>query len=212
VEVRGKQRSSGWHSVHTEALADRFQWQAADSDLHCRASHQRWLGHLWRLDELDKHNNYAKEYWSQHSVSAYSCLARGTGTLPTPNILVELQAILTASNNLVAPPPYIANFDFGNPVLGATSYYQEPYFQATTGGVAVPLSAATVFLIAVQNLHASALLHVTHTPTGQAISTCSIGPGGIVIFFDPLETGGGFTALTLTGVGSTVPAFVMVGA
>ena len=132
--------------------------------------------------------------------------------MPTPNIIIELQAILTASNNLVLPPPYIANFDFGNPTLGATSYYQEPFFQALVGGSAVPLPAATVFLIAVQNLHATALLHVTHTPTGQAASTCSIGPGGLVILFDTLETGGGFTALSLTGVGSTVPAFVMVGA
>ena len=132
--------------------------------------------------------------------------------MTTPNTNVELQAIVTASNNLITPPPYIANFDFGNPTLGATSYFQEPYFQATTGGVAVALPASPVFFILIQNLHATAILRVTVTPTGQAASASTCGPGGVVIFFDPLEIGGGFTALTLTGLSVTVPAFVMVGA
>jgi len=132
--------------------------------------------------------------------------------MSTPNINVELQAILTATNNLITPPPYIANFDFGNQTLGATSYYQEPFFQALVGGSAVPLPAAKVFFIAVQNLSTASVLQVTHTPFGAAASTCSVGPGGMVIFFDPLETGGGFSALTLTGIGGTVSAFVMAGA
>ncbi len=132
--------------------------------------------------------------------------------MPTPNALIELQAILTASNNLVAPPPYIANFDFGNPTLGATSYYQEPYFQAVSGGSAVPLPFAKVYFIIVQNLSATASLQVTHTPFGSSASSTIYGPGGLCILFDTSETGQGFSALTLTGQGGTVQAFVMVGA
>lgn len=133
--------------------------------------------------------------------------------MSTPNMNVELQAILTVTDNLLTPPPYTDNYDFQNPTCGATNLLKLPFFQATTGGAAVTLPASPVFFIFVQNLSSSgALLHVTHTPTGGSASTCSIGQGGVVILYDPLETGGGFTALTLTGIGGTVPAFVMVGA
>ena len=104
--------------------------------------------------------------------------------MPTPNLIVTLQAILSATNNLVSPPPYIANWDFGNPTLGATTFYQDPYFQALVGGSSVPLPllGGKVFLIAVQNLSPSAILQVTHTPFGAAASTCSVGPNGVVTF------------------------------
>jgi len=132
--------------------------------------------------------------------------------MATPNIEVILQGILTATNNQLSPPPYIANFDFQNPTLGATSIIYDPFFQALVGGSAVSLPAAKVFLIVVQNLSTTANLSVTHTPFGGSASTAVYGPGGVCVLFDPTEEGGGFSALTLTGVGGTVPAFVMAGA
>jgi hypothetical protein len=131
--------------------------------------------------------------------------------MPTPNIQVVLQAILSATDNLISPPPYIANFDFGNPTLGATNIFFDPYFQALAGGSAVALPAAKVFLIAVKNQSATAVLTVTVTPFGGAASSVNLGVGGAYIVIDPAETGTGFSALTLTGVGGTVPAMVLAG-
>ena len=131
--------------------------------------------------------------------------------MSTPNLFIQLQAILAVSKQLNQIPPYIVTYDFGNPQQSATAELFEPYFQATTGGVVVPLTAATIFTAFVQNLHATALLRVTVTPTGQSAQPYTLGPGGMWIYFDPLETGGGITALTLTGIVSTVPAAVLVG-
>lgn len=131
--------------------------------------------------------------------------------MSTPNLFIQLQAILAVSNQLNQIPPYIVNYDIGNPQQSATAELFEPFFQATTGGVSVPLTGSPVFTVFVQNLHASALLRVTVTPTGQAAQPYTIGPGGVWIYFDPLETGGGITAITLAGIASTVPAAVLVG-
>jgi hypothetical protein len=130
--------------------------------------------------------------------------------MPTPNVNLILQAVLAATNNLLSPAPQIATFNLGNPTLGATQFFYEPYFQALVGGSAVSLPATKIFAIIVQNLSPTAVLSVTHTPFGAAASTSTLGPNGVCIFFDPLETGGGFSALTLTGVGGTVPAAVLV--
>ena len=132
--------------------------------------------------------------------------------MATPNIQVILQGILTATNNLVSPAPYIANFDFQNPTLNATSMFYDPFFQATVGGVAVSLPAAEVFLVAVQNLDVVHNLTVTVTPFGGAASPITLGPGGVYVYFDPTETGQGISAVTLTGITATVPAFVMASA
>jgi hypothetical protein len=130
----------------------------------------------------------------------------------TPNLFIQLQAILAVSNQLNQIPPYIVNYDFGNPQQSATVELFEPFFQATTGGVAVALPVSPAFAVMVQNISSgSTLLRVTHTPTGQAASQCTLGPGGIFCYFDRTETGGGITALTLTGIAATCPAMVFVG-
>jgi hypothetical protein len=126
----------------------------------------------------------------------------------TSNIQIILQSILTATNNLVSPAPYIANFDFQNPTMNAATFFYDPYFQAQGGGASVALPAAKVFLVAVQNLSTLAGLTVTVTPFGGAPSGILLGPGGVYIYFDPTESGQGVSAVTLTGTGN---AFVMAG-
>ena len=129
--------------------------------------------------------------------------------MATPNVVVILQSILTATNNLISPAPTIANFDFQNPTMNAAGIFFDPFFQATAGGAAVPLPASKIFLLAVQNLSANLNLTVTVTPFGGAASPVILGQNGIYIYFDPNETGQGISAVTLTGTGT---AFVMVGA
>jgi hypothetical protein len=136
--------------------------------------------------------------------------------MPTPNIQIILQSVIAVMNNLVSPQTQIITLDLGNPtlgnnVIGGTAVFYDPYFQALAGGSAVSLPAAKVFAIVVQNTSLTANLQVTHTPFGAASSTALYGPGGVCILFDPSEAGGGFSALTLTGVGGTVSAIVLVG-
>lgn len=136
--------------------------------------------------------------------------------MPTPNVQIILQSVIAVMNNLVSPAKQIITLDFGNPTLpnastGGTAVFYDPYFQALAGGSVVSLPASPVFVIAVQNTSLTANLQVTHTPFGAAASTSLYGPGGVCILFDPSEAGGGFSALTLTGVGGTVPAIVLVG-
>ena len=127
------------------------------------------------------------------------------------NIIAELQAVLTISNNLMSPPPYIGNFDFGNPTLNANSFFSD-VFLAITGGVSIALPGSPVFCVIVQNISTSGqVLQVAVTPTGGSAQTYSYGPSGMFVHIDPNETGAGITALTLTGVGGTVPAFVSLG-
>jgi hypothetical protein len=130
----------------------------------------------------------------------------------TPNLFIQLQAILAVSNQLNQIPPYIVNYDFGNPQQSATVQLFESFLQAVTAGVTLQLPQATVYCVLVQNISSSGtLLRVTHTPSGQAASQCTLGQNGIFCYFDPTETGGGITALTLTGIAATCPAMVFVG-
>lgn len=132
--------------------------------------------------------------------------------MATPNLNVVLQGVLTASNNLVTPPPYLINFDLQNPSMGALVLFSDPYFQALAGGSAVSLPAAIVSLILVQNLSPGSVLKVTCTPNTGSPATYQIGPQGVFCLYDPTKAGVGFTALTLQGIGFTVPAMVVVGA
>jgi hypothetical protein len=125
-----------------------------------------------------------------------------------PNLIAQLQAILTVQNNLVSPPPYITNFDFQNPTQNATSSFFDSFFQATSAGVTVPLPAAAVSCLMVQNLHASAIVNVEYTPFGGTITTLGIGPQGVFIFYDPLGAAPGISALILNGIAVTVPCMV----
>jgi hypothetical protein len=133
--------------------------------------------------------------------------------MATPNINLIFQALLVATNNLISPPPQIMSFDFGNPTLGATQSYYDSYLQASEAGTVINLPASPCFAAFVQNLSPTAVLKVTVTPNGNSPTQFFLGPGGVWLMFDPSETsGGGITALTLTGAAAIVPAAVLVAA
>ena len=137
--------------------------------------------------------------------------------MATPNINVVLQSIIAVTNNLITPAPQIINFDFQNPTMpstgtGGTVAYFDPYFQALTGGSAVNLPVAKVFALAVQNIASAGLLTVSYTPFGGSATSINIGPNGVLLLFDPAESGTGISAVTLTGNGGTIPAAVLVAA
>jgi hypothetical protein len=130
----------------------------------------------------------------------------------TPNIQAILQGILTRTDNTQSPAPYVVNLDFQNPTLNATTDYLDGFFQALTTGSNVPLGVgggALAFCIIVINRSLTNNLQVTVTPTGGAAAIVgTFGAGGVCVLFDPPETGLGWTALTLTGIGATVPATI----
>jgi hypothetical protein len=139
--------------------------------------------------------------------------------MSSPNINLILQATLAVLNVQVSPSVQMAVMDFSNPTLpsgaavatGGLQFSYDAFFQALNTGSSFPLPASKVFAILVQNLSPTAVLQVAHTPFGGSASTSSYGPGGVFVVFDPTETGVGFSALTLTGVGGTVPCQVLVG-
>lgn len=133
--------------------------------------------------------------------------------MSTPNLFIELQAILAVSNQLSQIPPYIVNFDFGNPTQSATQSFFDPFFQAANPGpTTVNLPASPAFTVLIQNISQTGqVLIVNATPAGGSSQAYRIGQGGVWMYFDPLETGTGITALTLAGAASTTPAMVFVG-
>ena len=133
--------------------------------------------------------------------------------MSTPNIIATLQGILTRTDNTQSPAPQIVALDFQNPTLNATTDYLDGFFQALSTGSNVPLGvgggALTFCIIVINRATVAANLQITVTPTGGAAAIVgTIGQGGVCVLFDSPETGLGWTALTLTGVGQTVPATV----
>lgn len=131
--------------------------------------------------------------------------------MATPNLNCILQAVLAVQNNLISPTPQIATVDLGNPTYPGKVFFYEPFFQATTGGSAVPIppSFSNVFLVIIQNISPTANIQVQVTPQGQSQTTFSYGPSGAFIYIDPAGIGG-ISALTVVGVGGTVPVSVVV--
>jgi hypothetical protein len=133
--------------------------------------------------------------------------------LATPNIAAILQCILIAEDVTQSPPPYVANIDFQNPTLNGTKFYYDAFFQALDTGSNVPIGGGgggvDAYLILVINRSTGTNLQVTVTPTGGAAAIVgTFGPGGVCLLMDPTESGIGWSALTLTGVGATCPATV----
>jgi hypothetical protein len=128
------------------------------------------------------------------------------------NIQAIFQGILTGIDNSQSPPPYVANIDIQNPTLTGTKFYYDAFFQALNTGSNVPIGVgpgAEAFLILVINRATGTNLQINVTPTGGSTQEVGIfGPGGVCLLMDPTETGIGWTALTLTGVGITCPATV----
>ena len=130
-----------------------------------------------------------------------------------PNLSVVLSATVTVTDTTLSPSPTIISRSLNNPTLLPTATFYDAFFQATVGGVAVSLPAATSFFAYVKNLSAANNLTVAWTAVGAAgSSTMLLLPGGVFIYALQAETGGGFTAMTLTGVGATVPCDIVIAA
>lgn len=128
------------------------------------------------------------------------------------NIQAIFQGILTAIDNTQSPAPYVVNLNLQNPTLTGTKYYFDAFFQVQIAGSNIPIGAgggAEAFFILVVNRSLTNNLQVNVTPTGAGVQEVgSFGPGGICVLMDPPETGIGWTALTLFGLGAIVPATI----
>jgi hypothetical protein len=136
--------------------------------------------------------------------------------MPTANMQIILQAVVAVQNNLAVDNPVISTFDFQNPIMFATQVAYEPYFQALTTGSQLELFRWTaIYGLFIQNLSPTNALTVTYiTPAtgGGPNNTATISDGGVLMIFDPEETGGGISNVLLTGLGATVPCFVLAAA
>ena len=143
--------------------------------------------------------------------------------MSTPNINCILQALAVVTDQNATNFPQIASFDFQNPTLpssgapagSGSGVFWEPYFQATVGGTSVPFPAGPggitkAYGLFVQNKSATATITVTYTPFGGGPTSIVIGPGGLVIIFDPSEAGTGISSAVIAGTGGTVAASVLV--
>lgn len=127
------------------------------------------------------------------------------------NLSIVLSANITVADSTLSPSPTIVSRSFNNPTLAATVSFYDPFFQASNAGSSVPLPAATCFVAHIKNLDAAANLTVAWTAVGAAgSSTMLLVPGGIFEYFQPSESAGGFTAMTLTASAGTIAVDVFI--
>jgi hypothetical protein len=116
------------------------------------------------------------------------------------NLSVILSATLSVTDTTLSPSPTIVQRSLNNPTYAATTVFYDPFF-ASPGTVSLP--GATVFVIRVRNLTVAVNLTVLFTPVGAgAASSLLLLPGAEFVYFQTANTGGGVSALSLTGVGS----------
>lgn len=129
--------------------------------------------------------------------------------MSTPNINCILQAIAVVLDQNNSNFPQLVNFDLLNPTLPGTVSYFDPYFQAPLTGKVVPLPAATVFGLVLQNKDPTNILTISFTIPPAEVVSQNLGIGGVFIYFDPAKTGGGISAMTLTGNVATVAVSIL---
>lgn len=129
--------------------------------------------------------------------------------MSTPNINVLLTSTIASYDNLVANTPLLSFINPGSLPFNAAGEFSNEYFQALVGGSAVSLPATTSYVVFVRNRHATANLGITSTFLVLGPQQCFIGPGDFYLWFNASKTSG-ITALSLTGIGSTVPCEVYV--
>jgi hypothetical protein len=99
-------------------------------------------------------------------------------------------------------------------VLASSQIFYDQFVPCPTTGFVVPsIPGGSAFDVYVRNLSLTNVLNVTLTPTGGSaftvalnFATSSSTTGGIFMVWGTTQAVGGFSALTLTGVGATVPA------
>lgn len=89
-----------------------------------------------------------------------------------------------------------------NLLMVGTSFLETQPASIGTSPTSITLPISPVQFLYIKNLHATQTLTVTWTPTGGASATVqTLQPGSIIILLEA-ATGGGITALTLTGSGA----------
>lgn len=120
------------------------------------------------------------------------------------NLNIILQAQWVTTDTTLSPSPQTITRQLNNPTLAATQQYYETFFQTIVGTKAIPLPAATVWLLYVRNLDNATNITLNYTPSGGASTSVVLlagptpGNGGLFIYFQPAETAGGITAASIT--------------
>lgn len=114
------------------------------------------------------------------------------------------------------------NSSLGNPTLGGSeSTYIDFLPIATTPGTTITLPAATIWCLSVRNLGGinaspSGNIQVQLTVTGgvqfAAASSPLILPNGVFVYWNPAETAGGITAVTLIASVANTPVEILMAA
>lgn len=132
------------------------------------------------------------------------------------NINVSLNSasiqVLDQASNL-----FRVNSVVGTITLAATASFYDAYLQAGSGaGTVLTLPAAQIWVVYVKNLHASQTLTVQLTVIGgvqiSAANSPILPPGGVFMYWNPVETAGGITGVTLIGSAGNTSAEVLLAA
>lgn len=116
----------------------------------------------------------------------------------------------------VATSTYRVNSPVGNITLTGTVASYESFAQIAAAGTALTLPAATVWVVYVKNLDTVETLTVQVQPTGGALPSAAnspvLPPGGVYVYWAPVETSGGVIAVTLKSSSGTIGAEVLLAA
>ena len=122
----------------------------------------------------------------------------------------SVQVIDTVTNT------YRVNSAIGSITLAANEASYQSFAPIATAGTALTLPAATIWVVYVKNLDAVATLTVQVQPTGGALPSAAnsplLPPGGVYIYWAPLETSGGIIAVTLKSSAGPTAAEVLLAA
>lgn len=116
-----------------------------------------------------------------------------------------------------ATSTYRVNSPVGTITLSAnTSSYDSFGLIASGAGTVLDLPQTTIWVAYVKNLDAAANLTVQVQVTGGALQTAVnspiLPPGGVWMYFTPVETAGGIIAMTLvSSVGGTAAEILLAG-
>ena len=122
----------------------------------------------------------------------------------------SVQVIDTVTNT------YRVNSAIGSITLAANEASYQSFAPIATAGTALTLPAATIWVVYVKNLDPTATLTVQVQPTGGALPSAAnsplLPPGGVYIYWAPLETSGGIIAVTLKSSAGPTAAEVLLAA
>jgi len=103
----------------------------------------------------------------------------------------------------------------GTLTLPATDALYSAYFIVGIAPVALTLPpVGTAWFAYIKNLHATQTIAVTCTPAGGSawVSPLVLEPGGIFMYLNSSEAGGGVTAISLLANGVNTPAEILLAA